>query len=239
MNDLVSVLGLSAIWAGGEPTRIATTLADGIFHMLRLDLVYVRLNGSGIQAPIERARVADTRTADVQRIGEALGRLGDDPLQWPTLVRNLVDERSLSIVSFGLGLQGELGLIVAGCRRADFPEQTDRLLLNLAANQAAMGLREARLLSDQRRISDELEHRVARRTRELATANEELRKEVAERRLAEEKLRQEEEELKRSQAFMAEAQRLSSTGSFSWHVPTGGITGSNQLHSILEFDPDH
>jgi signal transduction histidine kinase len=42
--------------------------------------------------------------------------------------------------------------------------------------------------------------------------------------------------LKRSEAFLAEAQRLSSTGSFSWRVATGEITVSEQLYRIFEFD---
>jgi PAS domain S-box-containing protein len=46
-----------------------------------------------------------------------------------------------------------------------------------------------------------------------------------------------EEELRRSEAFLAEAQRLSLTGSFSWVVPTEEITWSEQLHRIFEFEP--
>ena len=42
--------------------------------------------------------------------------------------------------------------------------------------------------------------------------------------------------LKRSEAFLAEAQRLSSTGSFSWRVETDEITWSEQLYRIFEFD---
>src|SRR6266446_3730755 len=42
--------------------------------------------------------------------------------------------------------------------------------------------------------------------------------------------------LKRSQTFLAEAQRLSSTGSFSWRVATDEITWSEQLYRIYEFD---
>jgi|SRR5579862_816374 len=49
----------------------------------------------------------------------------------------------------------------------------------------------------------ELERRVAERTAELAAINEELRKEIAERKLTEEKLRQEERELKRSEVHKA------------------------------------
>jgi signal transduction histidine kinase len=42
--------------------------------------------------------------------------------------------------------------------------------------------------------------------------------------------------LRRSEAFLAEAQRLSLTGSFSWRVSTGEITWSDQLYRIFEFD---
>src|SRR5215471_14847606 len=42
------------------------------------------------------------------------------------------------------------------------------------------------------------------------------------------------EELRRSEAFLAEAQRLSLTGSFSWRVTTDEITWSDQLYRIYE-----
>ena len=43
-------------------------------------------------------------------------------------------------------------------------------------------------------------------------------------------------ELRDAGAFLAQAQRLSSTGSFSWRVSTGEITWSAQLYRIFEFD---
>jgi PAS domain S-box-containing protein len=42
--------------------------------------------------------------------------------------------------------------------------------------------------------------------------------------------------LKRSEVFLAEGQRLSSTGSFSWRVATDEITWSEQLYCIYEFE---
>jgi PAS domain S-box-containing protein len=108
-------------------------------------------------------------------------------------------EGDVSIVSLPLGLQGELGEIVAAAERADFPRQTEALLLSVAANQASIGLQEARLLGYQKRVANELDQRVIQRTADLATANEELKKELAERRLVEERLGQEERELKRSE----------------------------------------
>jgi signal transduction histidine kinase len=44
------------------------------------------------------------------------------------------------------------------------------------------------------------------------------------------------EELRRSEAFLAEAQRLSLTGSFSWRVTTDEITWSEQLYRIYELE---
>src|ERR1035437_4577866 len=43
--------------------------------------------------------------------------------------------------------------------------------------------------------------------------------------------------LKRSEAFLAEGQHLSRTGSFSWHLATDEITWSEELYRIFEFDP--
>jgi signal transduction histidine kinase len=45
-----------------------------------------------------------------------------------------------------------------------------------------------------------------------------------------------EEELRRSEAFLAEGQRLSSTGSFSWKVATNEIKWSEQLYRIYEVE---
>jgi PAS domain S-box-containing protein len=54
---------------------------------------------------------------------------------------------------------------------------------------------------------------------------------IAERKQAEQKLR-------RSEAFLAEGQRLGRTGSFSWRVTTGEITWSYQVYRIFEVEPN-
>lgn len=47
-----------------------------------------------------------------------------------------------------------------------------------------------------------------------------------------------EEELRRSAAFLAEAQRLTSIGSFSWLVAASELEWSEELYRIFEFDRD-
>ena len=46
-----------------------------------------------------------------------------------------------------------------------------------------------------------------------------------------------EEDLRRSAAFLAQAQQVSRTGSFSWRVATNEITWSEELYRIYQFDP--
>jgi len=140
INDLIGVLALPAIWAGGDPSQIVRTFLDVLLSMLDLDLVYVRLVAPLGEGPIEMARVAASRSMTVRahEIGTAFNPwLGAAPQTWPALVPNPIGDGELSIVPLRLGMQGEFGAIVAGSQRADFPRQTDRLLLNVAANQAA------------------------------------------------------------------------------------------------------
>jgi PAS domain S-box-containing protein len=196
VNDLISVVALPAMWSGGEPSQIVHTLLDALLRMLQLDLVYVRLKETGGQAPIEMVRFAQSQKhiAQPHEIGEVLKHwLGADPQEWPPVMRNPLGDRDISIVPLGLGLQSEIGVIVAGSEREDFPQQTERLILSVASNQASIGLQEAWLRSEQKRVASELDLRVAQRTTELAAANEELRKEIADRKHAEEDLRSIEE----------------------------------------------
>ncbi|HMD14452.1 MAG TPA: PAS domain-containing protein, partial [Bacteroidota bacterium] len=45
------------------------------------------------------------------------------------------------------------------------------------------------------------------------------------------------DELRRNEAFLAEAQRLSKTGSFGWNVFTGEIFWSEETYRIFQYDP--
>jgi hypothetical protein len=56
--------------------------------------------------------------------------------------RTRIGDEDISILPLSLGLQREIGVIVAGSQGADFPQQTERLVLSVAANQAAIGLQE-------------------------------------------------------------------------------------------------
>ena len=183
LNDLVSVIALPALWPGGEPDRIASTVADALMGMLRLTVAFVRLNDPEDGSPADAVRFADAvgGTPLARRIRKTIHA----SLPAPLAASMPLGDGDLYVASAPLGLQGAIGIVIVGSRRPDFPLQSERVLLEVAANEAAVGLQQAHLLADQKRVARDLDERVARRTIELATANEQLRREMAERSRAE------------------------------------------------------
>jgi PAS domain S-box-containing protein len=181
MNELVSVLALPAVWSGSEPNRILETFLDALLKILDLDFLYVRARIDSGGAPIEMLRATSNYAVDrsEDEIRQALSQwLAKDAQRWTEEVSIRVADQELQAFPMQMGLEGELGLVVAVSERIGFPEQTEKLILSVAANQTALALQQALRLSEQRRVASELERRVAKRTRELAEANEELQLQV-------------------------------------------------------------
>ena len=195
--------------------------------LLELDFLYAQARAASHEELIEALRTVESDGVSNKRdeIRQALRPwFGEDrPYDLPA-VRRRIAGREISILSLQLGIEGTLGLIVAGSQRPDFPQQTERLVMRVAANQVAIMLQQAQFVSEQRRIARELDQHVAEKTRELAAANEQLRNN--------------EKELLRKEEFLTEAQRLSATGSFSWCVETGEITFSEEARRIFGFETD-
>src|SRR6202034_995698 len=89
------------------------------------------------------------------------------------------------------------------------------------------GLKQAK--AEIKRLNEELEQCVLERTSQLTSLNRELTREVLQRQRAEDALR-------RSEAYLAEAQRLSNTGSFGWKPSTGKIIWSEETFRIFQYD---
>ena len=181
ISDLISLMALPALWSGGDPSHIGRTLIDGLQSMLHPTLIYLQLKDPLGEGAVELARVAQSLAPNIQpgEVGAQLNRLlGDDPQKWPSRIQRCFGDRNLSIVPLRLGLHGEIGMLVAGAERSDFPGQTEKLLLRVAANQAVIALHEARLRSEQKRLADELDQRsraanerTRRRQSRVATAS--------------------------------------------------------------------
>ena len=196
ISDLVSILSLPAMWVGGEASHVVSTLLDALLGMLDLDFVCIRLKASMCDMPLEMVRCVPPLALNgtPREIGEYLDvSSAYDADHCPPFVKHRIGDSELSIVPLLIGLQGDMGVLLAGSKRTDFPGQTELLILSVAANQAAIGLREARLLGEQKSLAIDLDRRVAQRTNELARSNEALELQVNLLQQAQENLRRAEE----------------------------------------------
>jgi signal transduction histidine kinase/PAS domain-containing protein len=216
LRDLVALSGIPAAWIGKDPAAVAAGLADSLIGLLQLDFAFVRLRDPGGADAVDVTRGNGWRTFPdwLDRHRAAGGALSGNEII-PDVAGDLEPYRGVVIP---VGVNAEGGLVAAASDRADFPTDIDQLLLSLAANHAATAFRSARLIHERTRAEEELRE-----------ARNELEVKVAERTA----------ELRRSEAYLAEAQRLTQTGSFALNATTGEPTHlSDEHYRVFGFDPD-
>ena len=160
LRDMLALSALPAVWVGSSPETIVASLADVLASILRLDLVYARLD-QAIGDPIEvvqTGRRLDGST-DAREIGRSLApwlaALDGDPLPIP----NPAGPGSVRLSSASIRYDGGSGLVAAGSRRPDFPTEHEQLLLRASVNQAAIGLHGARLAATREQMEQMLRQR--------------------------------------------------------------------------------
>jgi signal transduction histidine kinase len=182
LRDLVALSDLTAAWlerAAGErgpgTDAVANGFADALVGLLAVDFAFVRLFDPAGAAPVDATR--GTARAELAQWLERRAPAGAR-LRRKERIEDAGDCRGLIVP---IGFDGDAGILAVASRRADFPTPTDELLLSLAANQGATAFQTARLIHERRRVEqalrvarDELEHRVAERTEELAHGREQL-----------------------------------------------------------------
>jgi signal transduction histidine kinase/CheY-like chemotaxis protein len=143
IRELAALSALSAAWSRTDPQDIAASLADVLLRSLtQADFVYVRLLDPAVEViRTHRGQETAERTREIGHTLEPLPRSGSGPA--PTLA-NPVGEGTARLAVIQMGYDGDCGFVVAGSRQPDFPAQTDRLLLNVGANQATVVLQHKR-----------------------------------------------------------------------------------------------
>jgi signal transduction histidine kinase len=152
LSDLIQLGSLSAIWSVRQPSTVVGALLDALVAMLDLDFAYVRLIESIAGAPAEAAVIGvrshqPHEPVSAHEIGVALDRwLAPEHGTPQAVVPHPIGAGNVSIVTVSLGVPGALGVLLAASSRAEFPTVFERLLLRVAANEAAIALEESRHL---------------------------------------------------------------------------------------------
>ena len=155
LSDVVALSTLSAVWAGASRANITESLAQVLHETLQTDVVYVGLREAAGAAPCDSA--CQSRFAD-ERVCENIRAAVEPWLAQPGPVYSLPELAAGAArhLVTPIGISAEHGVIVTVSSRADFPSNTDRLVLNVAANQATLALL-TNSARDEQRIADILQ----------------------------------------------------------------------------------
>jgi PAS domain S-box-containing protein len=215
LRDLVALSAIPTAWVGRAPAAVAAGLADALIGLLQLDFVFVRLRVPSTVGEVDatRGKARDTFPEWLESHLSESGRLAD-----MEIIPDVGGGEPCRGVVIPVGVYAEGGVVAAACSRIDFPTEIDHLLLSLAANHAATAFQSACLVYERTRAE-----------KELRQARDELELKVDERTA----------ELRTSEAYLSEAQRLTHTGTAALNGATGETTHSSDEHSRLYgFDPE-
>jgi PAS domain S-box-containing protein len=216
LRDLVALSAIPAALAGREPAAVVAGLADVLIELLQLEFVFVRMSVPSTADAVDVMRGTAWKAFPAWLEGHLAER---GRLSGMEIIHD-VDGGTGPCrgVSIPIGVNAEGGVVIAACNRMGFPTEIDQLLLGLAANNAATAFQNATLSHERTRAEEEL-----RRARDVLEIT------VAERTA----------QLRRSEAYLSEAQRLTHTGTAALDGVTGEVIHSSDEHCRLYgFDPE-
>jgi signal transduction histidine kinase/PAS domain-containing protein len=152
IRDLVALSTLPAIWKDYNPRQIADSMATALLSMLNAKVVYVVLPGLRDEPGVEVSRtsqiISPGSSGHIERAlrGARLGRCDQ-----VSTIDSPFGKGTLRIAAMPIGFGGN-AVIVAGSADPQFPSETHRLLLGIAANDATIALQRWQAEAEQRRL---------------------------------------------------------------------------------------
>ncbi len=129
LRDVVALTMLPTVWSGFDPRQICADLVDVVIRMIDADGVFLT---SATDGGTEIVRLKREPNGEIERWLRAAARESD-----AGSVQTVAEsgEAPLRLLNSALSFQSSDRLVV-GARRPDFPDELDRLILRVAANQA-------------------------------------------------------------------------------------------------------
>src|SRR5262249_26460031 len=143
LRDLATLTALATVWGDADRQRIAGDLADVLGKVLSADYLLIRLGGPTGPDRVEAFRTARRSEAPEQTraLRQALEPLlSGDASAAVVTVPHLSAGGPVRAAVVPIGHGSRFGVLVAASGQPGFPIEEDCLLLNVAANQAAVVL---------------------------------------------------------------------------------------------------
>ena len=175
LRELVAVSMLPAVWREYDAHQIAQSVTEVLIRMLGLEFALMLVRWRRHE-PVLVARAGDRSAPDPTAvIRDALGQWLDryPPSEAVTLDNPL--RPGAVRAAFVPVAAGDHALIAAASGVPDFPSATQRLLLEVTANQAAIAIRRWQAERDLQGLNETLEERVATEIRERIKIEEAFR----------------------------------------------------------------
>ncbi len=131
---------LPAMWRDSDPRQIADSIALALIPMLDADFVYIAVPAGANAPPVEVAQIRDPARRDAVTVIKSMVRDAPKaPWEQAIIVANPLGEGTVSLAHTSIA--GRLnGSIVAGSTQTGFPDEVQRLLLNIGGNEATIGM---------------------------------------------------------------------------------------------------
>jgi signal transduction histidine kinase len=175
LRELVAASMLPAVWREYDAHQIAQSATEVLIRMLGLEFALISVRWRRDE-PVCVARASDRSAPDpTAAVRDALGQWLDRyPPSDAVTLPNPMGPGAVR-VAFVPVAAGDHALIAAASGMTDFPSASQRLLLEVTANQAAIAIRRWQAEHALQRLNETLEERVATETRERIKVEEAFR----------------------------------------------------------------
>ena len=141
---------------GRKPDAIAEEMIATLMSGLQLEAAHIKLkNGDGSWVETLRAENWPGFTEALASAQTQEQRSGD--LAAVRRAEFVIGSQTLVALKIPVGIENEAGYIAVASRRPDFPNEMEKLVVSIAANQGLICFQNARLIHERDRIESKLE----------------------------------------------------------------------------------
>jgi PAS domain S-box-containing protein len=158
IRDLIALSTLPVVWKNCDPRQIADSVAGALLSMVECELVYISIRSTREEPAVEVARSLDGANPELRAAvraalanGSRTGVTGQIVTGQILEISRYPETGTVRLAFFPIGSRGD-AILAAASARPGFPNEAERALLGVGANQAAIAMYRWDAVADERRF---------------------------------------------------------------------------------------